>query len=477
MKAFKKFAAATIAALIAATSLTACEETAPNPSSAPGATAPNSTTTPATTSGVPSTMKEEDAQTVSEIELQEFNLENKTIMFLSSWPMNPANGKAVPVALELFQQKYGGQVEDVVCPWDARYDKLAAMVSSGDSPDFFSAADLDTFPKGAIYKMFEPMDDYIDFDSEVWKPTKEINDLFVFQGKHYVATVGTDAGVVMIYNKKTIENYDLDDPQQLLAEDNWTWDTLWQMMVDFCDVDDERYAIDGWWFVNALNSTTGVPMIGMEDGKIVNNLKSSKIEVAQEYLLNMYQENMPYPKWEHGWTINPSNISKGKTLFYPCGIWCLYEADLSAFGNMEDIAFVTMPRCPDADDYYLPTAIDAYSICKGAQNPEGVACWLYCQMVSRDDERAVEIGKNQLFEDYGWTEDMYQMLKTSQELTEQHPMIDFYAGVTPNLYDILHNPMQDTFNNGISWTQTKESIFNAVQAEVDMANAKIPDES
>jgi hypothetical protein len=280
----------------------------------------------------------------------------------------------------------------------------------------------------------------------------------------------------MIYNKRTIEDNDLDDPQELLANDNWTWDTFNTMMLKFCDVDSEKYAIDGWWFVNAFNATTGVPFIGMEDGKIVNNLNDPIIATAQDFLLNMYNNNLPYPKWSYGWQINPSNISKGKTLFYPCGTWALYEADLSDFGDkMEDIAFVPMPRCPSADAYYLPTAIDAYAICKGAQNPEGVAAYLYCQRISRDDERAIEIGKNQLFEDYGWTEEMYDMLVTTQKLTEQHPMIDFYAGVNTTLYDLLNNPTQQTFNNGESWTQTRESIYNAVQAEVDDANAKIPD--
>lgn len=468
-----KHIAVVAAAIIAITSVTACDETTGSAGSS--AVAPNSATTASTTSGVPSTMKEQDAQIISDIEVEDFSLENKTIKFLSSWPMNPANGKAVPVALEMFQQKYGGEIQDIACAWDARYDQLGAMIASGASPDFFSAADLDVFPKGAMYNMFEPMDDYIDFDSELWQATKKINDLFVFQDKHYVASVGSDAGVVMIYNKNTINNYGLEDPAKLLEEDNWTWDTLWEMMTKFCDPDDDRYAIDGWWFVNAFNATTGVPFIGMEDGKIVNNLKSPIIEKAQDYLLNMNTNSFPYPKWEYNWTINPSNISKGKTLFYPCGIWALYEADLSDFGDTEDIGFVPMPRCPSADDYYLPTAIDAYAICKGAQNPEGVACFLYCQMVSHDDERAKEIGKNQLFEDYGWTQDMYDMLMKIQNLTEQHPMIDFYQGVTANLYDLLNNPTQDTFNNGVSWIQTRESIFSAAQAEVDTANAKIPD--
>lgn len=470
MNMTKKLSAA-LAALVALTSLTACDEGGTQSTSSI-----QQSTSLTTTTASPSTMREEDAQTIAEIELEAFELENKTIKFLSSWDINPANGKAVPVALEMFQQTYGGNIEFVSTTWDQRYDKLAALVAAGDSPDFFSAADLDTFPKGAIYNMFEPMDEYIDFDSELWSDMKHVNDQFVFQGKHYVAAVGTDAGVVMIYNKNTIEENGLNDPQQLLAENNWTWDTFKEMMYDFCDPEQDKYAIDGWWFVNAFNATTGVPFIGMEDGKVVNNLKSGAIERSQEFLLDMYNNELPFPKWENGWQIFPSNIGQGKTLFYPCGIWCLYEADLSAFGEMEDIAFVPMPRCPDADAYYLPTAIDAYSICKGAQNPEGVACYLYCQMMSRDDPRAIEIGKNQLFEDYGWTPEMYEMLETVQDLTEANPMIDFYAGVTPATYDLLNNSTQETFNNGLSWPQTRESIFNAVQAEVDSANAMIPED-
>ncbi|MGN0649140.1 MAG: hypothetical protein ACI4KM_01770 [Oscillospiraceae bacterium] len=150
MKSFRKMAAATLMALIAVTSVTACDETTGIESTGSALNAPNNTTSATTTSGVPSTMKDEDAQTISEIELQEFNLENKTIKFLSSWAMNPANGKAVPVALEMFQQKYGGKVEDIIVPWDAKFDKLGAMISSGDSPDFYSAADLDMFPNPFI---------------------------------------------------------------------------------------------------------------------------------------------------------------------------------------------------------------------------------------------------------------------------------------------------------------------------------------
>lgn len=35
------------------------------------------------------------------------------------------------------------------------------------------------------------------------------------------------------------------------------------------------------------------------------------------------------------------------------------------------------------------------------------------------------------------------------------------------------NPVKDSFNNGASWTQTRESIIPAVQAELDTVNARL----
>ncbi|MGN1422366.1 MAG: hypothetical protein ACI4XA_03235 [Oscillospiraceae bacterium] len=100
MKTFRKLTAAILTSLIAVTSVTACDESSGIASGGSSDGVPNNTTPASTTSGVPSTMKEEDA----------------------------------------------------------KFDKLGAMISAGDSPDFYSAADLDMFPKGAIYNMFEPMD-------------------------------------------------------------------------------------------------------------------------------------------------------------------------------------------------------------------------------------------------------------------------------------------------------------------------------
>lgn len=451
--------------------VTGCGEASPVSDSMPTGSVPSTTTTVP-----PKTLSEEDKVIVNEIDtagLDVTPLENPTVKWLSFWDINPVNGKAVPLELEMFKNIYGGNIEYIVTTFDDKYNKLSAMVASGDSPDMFPGADMDGFPRAAANNMFDPLDDYIDFNSPLWDEMNFVNDQFVYQGKHYIASVGTDAGVVMIYNKKTIQNNSLPDPQQLLADSNWTWDTFDDMMNKFCNVDEDKYAVDGWWFVWGFSATTGVPYIGMENGKAVQNLMDPSIAKAQEFMADMYFKNYPYPKWSHGWQINPGNIANGTTLFYPVGIYSLYEADLSAYGKTDEIAFVPMPRCPFTDEYYVPTSIEAYALCKGAKNPEGVAAFLNCKMTVRNDETAKEVGKRQLFEDYGWTDEMYEMLQTVQEITDANPVLDFYRGISGRCLEAFNNPAQDTFNNGTSWTQTRESILPEIQAEIDAINKRL----
>ena len=461
----KRIAAMSASAIALLGILTACTE---------GGGAPQSTTT----TPPPSTMDQEHQQQAEEIKTKDFDLENKSITFLASWPRNPANGKNKDVALELFQSRYGGKVVDIVVPDGERYDKLASMVSTGDSPDFFSAGDMDAFPKGAINGMFQPLDSYIDYNDEWWSDKKALNDQFVFNGNHYVGAVGAEINVLMIYNKAIVEQNGLTDPAKLLAEGNWNWDTCRAMMNDFCAMSDNNYATDGWWVVQGFSGTTGVPYIGMKDGKVVNNLRESLIEDAQEFVYNLRRDNMAYPVWDYNWVSNPKNVGLGVTLFYPCGIWALTEVEtdygLKNYGNIEDVGFVPMPKCPYVDEYYIPARVTGYMLVSGAPNPDGVACYLYCEAAAVGSEEADKITHDQYINEYGWTEDMWEMRNTIYDMLKEHPCFDFYTGISATMTDALDNPIKDSYHqNNISWIQTREEVYDRVQAEVDKANEKL----
>ncbi|MBP3856850.1 MAG: extracellular solute-binding protein [Ruminiclostridium sp.] len=422
----------------------------------------------------PATLKEEDKAAIEEIETDLPVLENGTIKLLANFDLNPAAGKPKGVALEMFETKCGGKVESLLCSWDDRYDKLSTLVLADDAPDMFSAGDLDIFPGNVIDGKFQSMDAYVDFDSELWAPMKHVNDMFSIKGRHYVGATSTDAGVVVIYNRKTIEENGLDDPAQLLAEDNWTWDTFYDMMAKFCSRPDEKFGIDGWEFENAFAVTSGVPYVDYVDGKLVSNLSHPSIVAVQDYMLNLKRNDLPVPKSEYGWSVHPEKIASGKTLFYPQGAYVLFEPDNKAvFGDPEDVMFVPMPRCPDADAYYLPSIINGYSIPMGAKNPEGVAAYLNCEMICRDNEKVKEIEQAQIFDDYGWTQEMYDMLLTTRDLTEQHPVFEYFKAVNDDVYDCVLNPSKETYNQGIPWAQTVEEIKYELQTLLDTANEKL----
>lgn len=460
----KRIAAMSASVIALLGMLTACAEG--------GGGAENTTTPP------PSTMGQEEQSKAEEIEVKEFELENKSITFLASWARNPANGKNKDVALELFQTRYGGEVIDIVVPDGERYDKLASLVTTGNSPDFFSAGDMDAFPMGAINAMFQPLDSYIDYTDKWWNDKQALNEQFVFNGKHYVGAVGAEINVLMIYNKSVVAQTGSADPADLLKEGKWNWDTCRELMNTFCAMSENNYATDGWWVAQGFSGTTGVPYIGMKDGKVVNNLNDPLIEDAQNFLYNLRRDDMAYPVWDYGWVSNPKNIGAGTTLFYPCGIWALTQPDgeygLNNYGDVKDVGFVPMPKCPYVDEYYIPARVTGYMLVSGAPNPEGVACYLYCEAAAVGSEEAEQITHDQYINEYGWTEDMWEMRNTIYDMLEEHPCFDFYIGVSAEMKEALDNPIKDSYHQGnIAWTQTKEEIYQRVQTLVDTANASL----
>ena len=97
----------------------------------------------------------------------------------------------------------------------------------------------------------------------------------------------------------------------------------------FTDPENKKYGFDGWWFEINLLLTTGKPVIDMKDGVITSNLMSAEMERAENFMLDMNKMQLPLPKAEYNWVEQPQRIAEGTTLFYPCGVWALYEADLS----------------------------------------------------------------------------------------------------------------------------------------------------
>lgn len=442
-------------------------------------------TTKATEAG-----KELDAEDVEQIKsledlLPDRELENKTVKWMAHYDINPSEGSVKSPGLELFEQKYGGKIQWVQTTWDTRYDDLATAVMGKNSPDFFPASDMDTFPKGAIKGMFDPIDDVIDLDSDLWSSVKESSDEFVFNGKHYVVVIDISPNYVCAYNKTTIEQNGFDDPAELLDNDEWNWDTFAEMCKDFTDADADKYALDGYWYVHAISESCGVPLIGLEDGKLVNNMSDPSIEKVQNFMYELQKNNVVFDRSSNNWSTRGSGetgegLGSYLTLFIPVGLWALeVPVDKSKlFGDVEagEIMFVPMPKDPDSDTYYISSRIEGYNMCKNAPNPDGFAAYMDCLMVAK--ENTSSITEKTLREEYKWNDDMIDMRTRIYEMAAENPVFNFAAGVSQELDSTMESVSQATMITGgdvKTWTQTRSEYEKQVDFFINEANTKISD--
>lgn len=405
--------------------------------------------------------------------LPDTELENKTIKWLATWDINPdESGKTKPAELVVFEEKYGGKIEFEKAVWENRYEKLAEKINSGEGIDFFWAGDMDAFPNGAVRGLFNPVDDYIDFDSPLWEDVKDVNDSLLWNGSHYctvVRAVGDRVGCV--YNKKTVEEAGLTDPALLYKQGKWDWNSFESMLEKFVDTDNQHYGIDGWWFEFGLMNSTGVPPISIEDGELVSNIGDPAMERVQNFLYDLYNKNcIAIGVGDYGWEAHPEYIGEGKLLFYPVGLYEFYKTSdqwKEKFG--EDAFFVPMPKDPESDEYYTSVGMEAYTFVKGGQNPEGVARYLDCKRFSILDETTKTIADEQFKSDYGWTDEMVDMQHEMQEIADNNPFFDLSSGVSADCGELLDKQLRNTAR-GVPWNETYDSIYAQVQKYLDDIN-------
>ncbi|SDA09239.1 extracellular solute-binding protein [Ruminococcus sp. YE71] len=439
-------------------------------------------------SSMPEKKLEADQQDVVDSlaeDMETRTLENSEIKWFSFYDINPtaSEDKEIGADLALFQTKYNGKITYIQTTWDTKFDDLAAKLMANDSPDFVGADDMDMFPRGAIKNMIQPLDDYIDFDSALWADMKSANDQFVFKGSHYVAVSRVDPSYIWIYNKNVIADNGLDDPAELYAKGEWNWDTMSAMCKEFVDADADKWALDGWYYENALTESSGKALIAMENGNIVNNIESPEIAKAQNMMYDLQKNNVVYPKHERDWKVRGdvfgTGIASGLTLFYPIGLWAIEDAPsvTEPYGDLSagEVMFVPVPCAADSDAQYVPSRIHGFCICKGAKNPEGVAAWMDCTRYAETDADAHAITIQQYKDKYGWTDEMLEMREEIYAKAAAHPVFEFATGVSQDISNITDGIIKKTMHPGdpAGWAQTVEENKNALDYLIEEAQSKI----
>lgn len=473
----RKTAALAAAAALMSGMLTGCggadEETSEH-----GYLMEESQTTPAVTVAVNTeTLAPEQEEQVKDIadSLTGDQLENKVIKWLSFYdPWHPTGqGNTKPVSVELFEEKYGGEIEYYPTTWAKQFEDLSTFVLGGEGIDFFPASEA--VPKCVLNNMTQSYDSYIDWENPLWASVKELNDKFAVAGNHYLMVCQATEGYVVYYNKKTIEENGFDDPAELYANGEWTMDKFKEMLLEFVDPDAECYGLDGWFNCTPLYLASGVPSVSMEDGKIVNNFENADFERAMEFQYELQRNGLILDKSLFNWTPQLQFMGEGKELFYIGGLYEIGQAPeiwTKNFGNPDEVFFVPIPRDEAADKYYYNAELDCYNLCMGAGNPEGVVRLMECIIASYDDENAQAISDQKNKDDYGWTDEMIEMRNEVRRLTRENPVKDIYGGLPTDTANMISDAINQPLN-GNDWYTVRQSVADAVNSGIEDANKQI----
>ena len=161
--------------------------------------------------------------------------------------------------------------------------------------------------------MFEPVGEYIDYTDPLWEGNAEFVDrYFSIDKEPWIICTDVKATDVCAYNRRVIQEYGFDDPAELYYNDEWTWDAFYDMCMDFTDPDEQRYALDGWAWQNALISSSGVTVIAIDEaGDFVSNIDAPQLESVQSLIYDLSKNQCNNPQMMRGTEIDGAGIKEG----------------------------------------------------------------------------------------------------------------------------------------------------------------------
>ena len=380
--------------------LTACDE---EPAVSGGASAGNTPGAPAVTTTVATTTTDPDDNAPTDAGVKEVGTDaytpdgnSGTIVWLGYYDLI-TDGSASEQYKIFNSELYGGDIEYVSTTSGAAYfEKLATMISSDDSPDIVRY-EWQSFPTGMSKNMYEPLDGEIDMTSPLWSGMAETAERFAYKGKHYYYPYRITTNFALNYNRKSLEEYALEDPYELYMNNQWTWDTFKQLLIDWCSADDNHIGYAGEGAMSFI-ATTGTSLVKVqEDGTAKNNISDINVSRAMEFCSDLYRNGLTYQNEIGDW-VSPQlwADNSDRILFLGMNPEWTYGAAAGQVQNkpgaeddicntVSDFAFVPFPRDPQADKYYIAYDTFGYLIAKGAKNKKGALDWInLCRVYETD---------------------------------------------------------------------------------------------
>lgn len=375
-------------------------------------------------------------------------VKGQTIYWLSYYDLNPINNQDRSVALQLFEDLYGGKIEYISCTSDNFYDVLASRILAGDPVDMV-AYEWDAVPNGVSKNQYQPLDDYIDLSDPLWDDMRSAIDAYTYKDAHYVVPYRISDPLLITYSRSLCQENGLDDPYTLYQQNQWDWNTFLDMMTKFTGnaaAGETRYGVNGW-IGQAMLISAGDTVIRYDGKQFINNINSKQIETAETVMEKIASQKLYDPGWS---SYFPENR---QTLFYAMADWTLYESNVKnvpepvveANGTVaaNDLMIVPFPKNPDSDTYYLSSNFGAKMLVSHSDKGAAVGAYIKCERLAETIEayQQTEKEKKLIMEKSAAgvlkryiTEEQYDALMTYRNPANITPLFDFGYGMGSRMF-------------------------------------------
>lgn len=304
-------------------------------------------------------------------------------------------------AEQVFKDGYGGEVEVTAVAQGDVNTKFINSVLANDPYDLVTGA----YTPATIKKnIIAPLDQHIDFTSELWASIYELNKIWSTGGKYYVAIPSESRSTVVWYNKEIFEEFAVKTPSEYLADDNWNWDTMKEVAKKLTLDSDSDGSTDiyGLAFDNPwdLLTTTGAGILKYdENGKASNDLGSERVIRTMNYYSGLI--NLDKSVVLNG---GKTKFTQGKLAMFYAGAW--HGVNFTDQLDAKTIMIAPEPKDPQADKYYISGGGYAYALAANAKNPKGAAALLCsARFVAAEAENAERKGEIKMWNIFNGNEE------------------------------------------------------------------------
>jgi multiple sugar transport system substrate-binding protein len=386
---------------------------------------------------------------------------------------------------QLFRERYGLDenqriFEHINTSYAQRYEVLATMIASENSPDMFQFENK-FFPWGVHQRLFEPVDDLFDFSAPEWDATRPYIDAHRWGGRDYTAiTEIVNSTSLLYYRNSVIESHNLPDPYELWQSGNWTWDVFETMMAEFSNPEDDKWGIMGFYIDDAVIGTTGTPLIGINDGLLQSNLDHGNIERAASFMQKLALNDYRFPYHTlNNFIIDKNLLRSGGILFWNDGSWD-YQYTIQEWLESDNIPFsdigiVPFPRDPQSNTHYQRGKHDTMMLVNGAPNPDLFKAWVQCAVLTANSpEVQAEIRENMMSE-HNWTEHHLNVLDEIRELPQ---LWEFRNGIGEDVSGYswgspVENLTKNVIYYGESYDVLREENRAIIEARIALINQRV----